>query len=174
MKAITWLSTVFLLTISLNSLGQTAPIPKTYSLTAPEDYSKYEQDVLNVINWLEQTPWNFRKEERQLANSFFLAWMSGSPTVTMELGDDILMKIMEKNKELLFAYMGGYAKYTLQSRADKTSYDVNKAKLAGFKAIITKYNTEKNRSRDKDVEMLTQLDKEGKLENWVATELGKK
>jgi hypothetical protein len=174
MKAIPWLSTILLLTVSLNSLAQMSPVPKSYSLTTPEDYNKYEKDVINVINWLDQTPWNSKNGERQIANSFFLAWMSGSPTVTIEVSDDILMKIMEKNKELLFTYMGGYTKYTLQTRADKTTFDINKAKLAGFKAVITKYNTEKKRSKDKNVEMLATLDKEGKLENWVVTELSKK
>ena len=175
MKAILYLSTIFLLAISFNGRAQTSPVPKSYSLTTPEDYNKYEKDVVNVINWLEQTPWDPKSIERQIADSFLLAWISGSPTVTIELGDDILMKIMEKNKEALVTYMGGYTKYTLQSRADKTSYDVNKAKLAGFKAIITKYNSEKKtRSKDKNVEMLAKLDSEGKLENWVATELSKK
>ncbi|MFD0750048.1 hypothetical protein ACFQZS_07840 [Mucilaginibacter calamicampi] len=174
MKVIPYLVTIFLLTISLNCAAQLSPVPKSYSLTTPEDYNKYEKDVINVINWLEQTPWNSKNGERQIANSFFLAWMSGSPTVTIELGDKILMEIMEKNKELTFSYMGGYAKYALQSRTDKTSFDINKAKLAGFKAIISKYNSEKKRSKDKNVEMLAELDSEGKLENWIATELGKK
>ncbi len=174
MRVIPYLFTMFLLAISLNGMAQLSPVPKSYSLTTPEDYNKYEKDVINVINWLEQTSWNSNNGERQIANSFFLAWMSGSPIVTIEVSDDILMKIMEKNKEYLIAYMGGYTKYTLQTRADKTSFDVNKAKLAGFKAVIAKYNAEKKRSRDKNVEMLSQLNDEGKLENWVATELSKK
>lgn len=174
MRVIPYLFTIFLLAISLNCMAQLSPVPKSYSLTTPEDYSKHEKDVVNVINWLEQTPWDSKSGERQVANSFFLAWMSGSPAVSVELSDDILMKIMEKNKELMFAYMGGYAKYTLQSRADKISFDVNKAKLAGFKAVIAKYSTEKKRSRDKNVEMLAKLNDEGKLENWVSTELSKK
>jgi len=174
MKGITWLYIILFLAISLNSSAQLSPVPKTYSLTTPEDYYKYQTDVLNVINWLEQTPWNSKNGERQIANSFFLAWMSGSPSVTIELGDDILMKMMEKNKELLFAYMGGYTKYTLKCHAEKSDYDVNKAKLAGFKAVIYKYNTEKSRSRDKNVEMIIKLDSEGKLEDWIATELPKK
>lgn len=174
MKAILYLSIIFFLAISLNCVAQTAPVPKSYSLTKPEDYNKYENDVVNVINWLEQTPWDEKKPERELADSFFLAWLSGSPTVTVELGEGILMKIMEKNKELLFSYMGGYTKYTLKARADKTTYDVNKAKLAGFKAVIAKYNSEKSRSKDKNVEMLAKLDSEGKLEDWIVTELSKK
>lgn len=174
MKAISLLSTILFLTLSLNCFAQTFPVPKSYSLTTPEDYNKYEKDVLNVINWLEETPWNSKSGERQIANSFFLAWMSGSPTVTIEVSDNILMQIMEKNKELLIAYMGGYTKYSLHARTDKTNFDVNKAKLAGFKAVIAKYNAEKKRSRDKNVEMLAKLDEEGTLENWIATDLSKK
>ena len=174
MRVIPYLFTIFLLAISLNCVAQLSPVPKSYSLTTPEDYNKYEKDVINVINWLEQAPWNSKTGERQIANSFLLAWMSGSPTVSIEMNDDILMKIMEKNKELLFAYMGGYTKYALQTRADKTNFEINQAKLAGFKAVIAKYNSEKKHSRDKNVEMLAQLDSEGKLENWIATELVKK
>ncbi len=175
MKAISYLLVAFLLTLSLNSIAQFSPVPKSYSLTTPADYAKYETDVLKVIDWLEQTPWNSKNGERQIANSFFLAWMSGSPSVTIDLADNILMQIMEKNKELLFAYMGGYAKYALQTKADKSNYDVNKAKLAGFKALVKKYTDEKkSRTKDKNVEMLAELDTEGKLENWIATESTKK
>jgi hypothetical protein len=173
MKAIPYLSLIFLLCISLNTTGQTAPVPKTYSLTKQEDYSNYEKDVVNVIDWLEQTPWDVKCAYHQKANSFLLAWVSGSPLVTVDLSDDILMKIMDKNKELLFSYLGGYTKYTLQSRKENT-YQVNKAKLAGFKAVVSKYNSEKKHTKDKNVEMLATLDSEGKLENWIAAETSKR
>jgi len=174
MKVIYYLFTISLLAISLNGMAQLSPVPKSYSLTTPDDYNKYEPEIVKVINWLEQTPWSPKSAEREIANSFFLAWMSGSPSVSVEINDPILMKIMEKNKELLFAYMGGYAKYALQCRSDKIALDVNKAKMAGFKAVINKYNMEKKRAKDKDIEMLAQLDSEGKLENWITTELVKK
>ncbi|PJJ84579.1 hypothetical protein [Mucilaginibacter auburnensis] len=174
MRGISYLFIIFSLTISSAAFAQMSPVPNSYSLKTPDDYKKYERDVVNVIDWLERTPWGPKNTERPYADAFLMAWLSGSPTVNIELGDDILLKIMEKNKDLLVSYMGGYTKYALQNRQADNALDTNKAKLAGFKALIAKYNTEKSRNKDKNVEMLAQLDSEGKLEEWVNTELAKK
>lgn len=173
MKGFSSLLIIFLLAVS-TAFAQMSPVPKSYSLKTPEDYKKHESDVINVIDWLERTSWGPKNTERPYADAFLMAWLSGSPTVNIELGDDILLKIMEKNKDLLVSYMGGYTRYALQNRQADNSVDANKAKLAGFKALLAKYNIEKSRTKDKNVEMLAQLDSEGKLEEWINTELAKK
>ncbi len=174
MKGNRYLLIIFLLTIGLTASAQLSPVPKSYSLKTPEDYSKYEKEIISTIDWLETTPWGLKNTQRPYADAFLMAWLSGSPSVNIELGDEMLLKIMEKNKDLLVSYMGGYTKYALQNRKPDNSFDKNKAKLAGYKALISKYSAEKSRNKDKNVEMLSQLDSEGKLEEWVNTGLPKK
>lgn len=173
MKGIRYLFVVICVAIGITASAQTSPVPKTYSLKTPADYSKHEKDVINVIEWLERTSWGSKNTERPYADAFLMAWLSGSPTVDIELGDDILLKIMEKNKDLLVSYMGGYTKYALQNRQADNTFDITKAKLAGYKALISKYSIEKSRNKDKNVDMLAQLERDGKLEDWVNTGLPK-
>lgn len=169
MKDIRYLLIILFLTIGLTASAQLSPVPKSYSLKTPDDYSKYDKDIIKTIDWLESTSWGPKNTQRPYADAFLMAWLSGSPSVNIELGDEMLLKIMEKNKDLLVSYMGGYTKYALQNRLADNSFDKNKAKLAGYQALITKYNLEKSRTKDKNVEMLAQLDSEGKLESWVNT-----
>ncbi len=173
MKGFPYIFIIFLFAFSTTALAQMSPVPKSYSLKKPEDYKKHETDVINVIDWLERTSWGPKNTERPYADAFLMAWLSGSPTVNIELGDDILLKIMEKNKDLLVSYMGGYTKYALQNRQADNSFDISKAKLAGFKSLISKYQVEKSRTKDKNVEMLSKLSDDGKLEEWINTDLQK-
>ena len=155
--------------ISLKVKAQAFPVPENYSLKLKEDYPKYEKDVINTVDWLAQTPWSEQVEKRKMADSFIFQWVSGSPTINIVYREDILTKICTKNKEFFFSYTGGYLKYALQNKNEKDYFDENKAKLAGLRAVISKYNSEPDRVKDKNVEYLIKVDEEGKLEDWVTT-----
>jgi hypothetical protein len=167
MKKICFLLILCAITISLKSMAQTFPVPENYTLKTKEDFPKYEKDVINTINWLEQTPWDVNKEQRKAANTFVMTWITESPTVTLVLNSGILLDITDKNPEMLTIFMGGYLKYALLNKDAKDVYDVNKAYTAGVKAIITKYRSEWHRNKDKNVEMLAKINDSGKLETWV-------
>jgi hypothetical protein len=95
-----------------------------------------------------------------------MAWITGSPDVTITVGKPLL-KLVDKNKELLFTFMGGYAKYAIQHKDNK---DQNLANAAAVRLLMQKYQMEPSHLRDKNIEKLIQLDKDGKLDAWVSTD----
>ena len=117
------------------------------------------------------TPWSDQKENRKIADRFVLAWISGSPNINLDINADGLMKMCTKNGELLFSFMGGYVKYALQNKDAKYNFNVNEANLAGLRAIISKYSSEPDHKKDKNVENITQLDKDDKLADWAKINL---
>lgn len=146
--------------------AQDYQVPQNYTLKEKGDYAKYEQDVIKTVDWLQQTSWDEQADKRKDADSFLLAWITGSPTITIGIGSP-LMKLAKKNPELLMTFMGGYTKYCLQHK-DKP--DVNAANVAGLRALIDKYKVEKNHRREGAVEDLIKIDADGKLEQWAATD----
>lgn len=165
MKKIHLFSILFIAVIS-KATAQSYEVPKDYVLKTKEDYSKYENDIINTVDWLQQTPWGEQYEKRKEANAFLIAWITGSPNVSISVAAP-LMKLVDKNKDLLIAFMAGYTKYALQH---KDAPNNNLANAAGLRELITKYQMEKSHVKDKNVEKLIQLDKDGKLDTWAATD----
>jgi len=168
MKKICLIVVVTFLCISA-AFAQTYEVPKDYILKAKEDYPKYESDVLKAIDFLEQTPWSEQPEKRDEAKAFVLKWIEGSPTVSIEINSEIV-KFSKNNVELLGSYMYGYTKYAL---LNKVNFDVFQAKVAGVRAVITKYTNEPGHKKNSEVEKVIKLDKDGKLEDWIKTDFNK-
>jgi hypothetical protein len=150
----------------LTAMAQTYEVPKNYILKTKEDYPKYNQDIINTVDWLQQTSWDEQPDKRKEANSFLIAWVTGSPSVSITVGSP-LTKLADKNSALLITFIGGYTKYTIQ-HPDAT--DKNAPNVAGLKALIEKYKMEKNHVKDSSVEKLIKIDQDGKLEQWAATD----
>lgn len=150
--------------------AQSSPVPDNYELKTKEDYAKYEADVIKTVDWLQQTLWTEDPDKRKTANSFLMAWITGSPTVSISINSDILMKYCKKNGGLLFTYMGGYTKFALQHKND---FSKTQADVFAVKSMIDKYNAEPSHIKDPNMEKLTKIDKDGKLEDWVKSDFEK-
>jgi hypothetical protein len=166
MRKLLFIALLSLLAVSKGAQAQSYEVPKDYTLKAKEDYTKYEQDVINTVDWLQQTSWGDQPDKRKEAAAFLVAWITGSPTVTISVGSP-LVKMCDKNPELMITFMGGFTKYALQH---KDTPNTNAANVAGLKALIAKYQMEKNHKKESAVEKLIKIDQDGKLEEWAATD----
>ena len=169
MKRSLFLIIVSLIALTRFAIAQTYEVPKDYQLKVKEDYAKYEPQVISTVDWLQQTSWDDDQDKRKDANAFLMAWITGSPNVTITIGSP-LMKLVNKNPDLLMTFMGGYTKYALQH---KDAPDVHAANVAGLKALLSKYQSDKNHKKDSAVEKLIKVDQDGKLDEWAATDFVK-
>ena len=142
--------------------AQDFEVPK-YQLKKAEDFALYEQDVIGAVNWLMSTPVDVQPDKRKEINKFLVEWLSGSPNVSIELKGEIVT-FMSPNAELLVIYMGGWAKYVLETKdTDKKSGTLN-----GLEYVIQFYQKNKEKlKRDKNVEKYITLKEKGKLEEFV-------
>ncbi len=157
----------FIFTMLFYCAAQEFAVPQNYKLDKPEDYAKYEADVLKSIDYLESIPLDDSSEKTVKANAFLLKWLEGSPTVTIEL-NAYVVKLCEKNKEFLMIFMGGWTRYALQNPDSVNSL---KGNLAGLESIIKVYKQGQSVSRDKKVDTIIKLQEEGKLEDWIKAQL---
>jgi len=166
MKKLFFASILCFLAISFTASAQTYEVPKNYVLKAKEDYPKYNDDVVKTVDWLQQMSWAEQTDKRKEANTFLIAWITGSPDVSISIGSTLL-KFADKNKELLITFMGGFTKYAIQHKND---FNKDQANIAGLRAMIDKYTNDPARKKDSAMEKLVKMDKDGKLEEWAKTD----
>lgn len=97
--------------------AQDYAVPQNYKLEDKEDYATYEPQVKETIDWLLQTPLGKNGTKRKEANTFLMAWLSGSPTVSININADFIF--FKTNPELLMIFIAGWTKYSLENDYSK-------------------------------------------------------
>ncbi len=164
MKTNTFTLSVFLALFAAVSNAQNFEIPKNYVLNVTADYAKYEKDIIACANWMENTPLNLDQQKRIEANTFLMKWLTGSPTVTINMNADIVVKCSDKNSDLLMLFLAGWTRYSLENNYSK---DQQKGYYEGFKSMINVYNKGILIKKDKDLENLIEVYNKGELEAWI-------
>ena len=153
----------------ISLFGQEFQIPTNYSLVKAEDYTAYEQDVINGINWLISTPIEQDVEKRKGVNTFLMKWMTGSPTVKIEVRQEIVTFL--SSPDLLMAFLAGWTKYSLETRDFSNAL---KGNVAGIETVIIVYNKNKKVvGKNREVEKYIKLQSKGKLEQEIAKRIGR-
>lgn len=160
----TIVSALIFLTISLGLFGQDFNVPKDYKLVKAEDYAPYEQDIINCVDWLVKTPLNEQPEKRKEANTFLLKWLTGSPNVSIEIKQEIVT-FMGTSPDLLMIFMGGWAKYSLESKDFNNKVEGCKA---GINSVIEFYKSNRQvLPKDKNVEKYIKMKDKGTLSEYI-------
>lgn len=151
-----------LLFVSTALFAQNVEIPGDLKLKKASDYKTYEPLVLDVIDWLADTPVNEQEAKRRELNAFLMKWVSGSPTVSIQVVSGIVP--LDK-AEYLMAFMGGWTKYSLNNDYAK---DKITCAIAAAEHSIAFY--EKNKSelgKNSDLEKLIKQKKKGNLKDYI-------
>ncbi len=162
MKTITL--TLILTIISVGLFSQDFEVPKNYKLDKAEDYAPYEQDVVKCFDWLMKTLVNEQTAKRKEANAFLLKWLSGSPNVSIKIKQEIVTFI-GTSPDLLMIFMGGWAKYSLESKDFKNKIA---GSMAGIESVIEFYTKNKDfLTKDKNVEKYIKMKEKGTLKAYI-------
>ena len=135
-----------------------------------EQFIQSEPDIIAAAKWLEGNPIGKQKEKTIEVNAYVMQWLTKSPTVSLEIDSDFIVKLFEDNTQLMMVFMAGYTRYSLENNYSK---DKLKGYAAGIKSAINCYllggDTKKNKLLSKAIE----ADKEGKLTEWVSEKMKK-
>lgn len=160
----TLILTFFVTALTFGTFSQNYSIPQNYKLEKAEDYAPYEDDVVKTFDWFMKTPANAEASKRKEAGAFLIKWLSGSPNVQLELNEKIVT-FMGSSPELLIVFLGGWAKYSLESNDFDNKIAGN---MAGLEAIITYYESNKSiLPKDSNVEKFVKMKNKGTLKGFV-------
>ena len=155
------------LLIGKNIFCQDYNVPPNYQFTSKEDFSKYEKDIIEAAKWLLETPLNEQQEKRKEVSAFVVKWISGSPTVNVEINPTI-MDFEKKNPGMLVLYMAASAKYVLENNY---ANDMRAKHRASLRDLIKVYKGGKGIKKDKKMDKLIKSDEDGKIDEWLADNL---
>lgn len=156
--------TLFFSAFSILIFCQDFEVPKNYTLVKAEDYTTYEQVILKSYDWLMTTPVNEQAEKRKEVNAFLLKWITGSPTVSIEIKQEILT-FMGSSPDLLLIFMGGWTKYALESKDFNNKIAGN---IAGIESVVEFYTKNKNSlPKDKNIEKYIKMKEKGTLKEYI-------
>jgi hypothetical protein len=162
---------LLLLIVSQKIVAQDKLVPVNYSFDIPADFRQYEGDVIKCINWLAVNPRTFKPKERLKTEDFLVKWIYGSPYVNVVV-EPYIMKLSSKNADLLLSFMFGYTLYQLEHLGDKNLVPAN---IAGISRLINDYQLNLSSfKKDPLIEKTIELEKEGKLTEWLQPQLGQK
>ena len=141
-------------------------VPQNVELKSKDDYAKYEDVIIGASKWLEATDLDKETGKRLEVNTFVIQWITGSPTVTIEVNEQ-LGKAYGKNAQLLAIYLASYARNFLEQKNIATKFSATKA---GLISMINVYKNGIEISKSKEMEKLIKLD-ESKLDGYIKDKL---
>ena len=139
-----------------------------YTFKLPEDYIRFEPQVVEAVNWLEKTPAGQQTAQRQAANKFVFQWLSGSSNVQVQL-QKYVADLVKQEPDQLLLFMGGWARYQLQHPEVEDQVMLN---VAGLNTLLTAYQAG-GYKKNKQLEELLRLRQQNQLPAWVAKQLGR-
>jgi len=155
---------LFFVILSGNLFAQKFKVPENYKFETSDDYAPYENDIVQCVEWLVETPVYQYTGKRKEAYAFLLKWLTGSPYVHIEIRQEIVT-FMNSSPDFLMIFMGGWAKYSIE---EKDFDDKVMGNLAGLESVISFYNQNKGAiPKDKNVEKYIKMKKKGKLKKYV-------
>lgn len=151
------------LLLSYVSNAQDFELPKNIDVNSNEGLQKHEADIINAAGWLESTSIRNEDQKRTQVNAFVLTWLTNTHKVTFT-GRSSVLKLFDKNANLIGVFMASYARYCLQNNYSK---DELKANVAAMQSVIKCYNLGGDIKKDKDLLKVIEVDKKGELEDYI-------
>jgi hypothetical protein len=139
-------------------------VPQNVELSSKDDYAKYEPAIIDAAKWLEATDLDKEADKRKEVNSFVLRWVSGSPTISIDITEK-LAKLYGKNAQLLGIYLASYARNFLENKNTATRFSATKAALT---SMMNVYKKGIDISKSKEMEKLIKLTDENKLDDYIS------
>ena len=151
---------------AVSLFAQEVEIPDDVRLKTAEDYKQTEQLVINSAQWLVTHTISYNPKKRKEINTFLMEWMSGSPSVSIELISGV---VPVNCADCLMSFMSGWTKYSLENNYSK---DKVECALAGVKNVIAFYTNNKSEIGEKsDIENLIKKNKNGKLKKYIESRI---
>jgi hypothetical protein len=138
------------------------------TMETPEDYERLAPLAMKIFDWLYQSPVGQEAEKRQQFNAFLLQWVSGTPTVSIMISEEIVPYM--KDVECLMIFMGAYSKHALQAEKQ----DATDATYYATQQVLDFYDRNKKAlGRNKEIEKLAKLEKENDLKKYIKDNMPK-
>lgn len=163
--ALTILCVGWLSLVNAQSIGP--EIPKEYQWDTPQEYAVDEASVTEVLKWLCSEPLGLNIQKRSLANAYVMEWITGSPSIRLEVNSEVF-PFLEEHPELLFSLIQGMAFYSLGHPDEK---DAVKLHAEGLETVAHHAELSEELSKDGDLKKLIKANRKRQLKVYYQESL---
>ena len=130
-------SVVVFMLAGICARGQEVLIPYDYTKTSPQELHIYEQNVLDCVEWLVNTPVDEQPADRQAVRKFVLEWIEATPSVAVYLDPQLMdfTKDSQYMEEILTVYAGGYLSGLLRDKDTRGNLESSASDVAYPKGL---------------------------------------
>lgn len=157
---------IFLFLCSVSGVIAQPAMPEGIKLAEPADYLENQEFAMEAIDWLINSPIDSTEYSRSEYNAFCMEWLSGHPTIKVELESEIL-PFAEHYPDLFYIHSLAAARYlALNPSSSKLEYN-----MEGLKAVCKSVKMSKGLVQNKALADIVKLNDENRLEGWVTSQL---
>ncbi len=166
---------VFLVFFSiLNSISQNFEIPTRDKINSKEDYIKYENNVVDAVNWLMNHPIDKDLKVRNRITAFIFNWVSNNPYFVFNTSNEIAT--FYDSADCIVIFTGGMVKYSIENKDFDNKLQKN---IAGVEAVIELYNKNRKvfkkqryiKNTVKEIEKYIELKERNEFEQYIKDNL---
>ena len=159
---------IFCLSIGLHTaFAQKSVAPEHYTLESDNDYRRHANDVLKCIEWLEATKVTDDDPRYSEVVNFLGEWVSGCPFMNYTTNVRI-DAAFNNSPDLRVFNKAGWAKNAIENNYKSSALENY---MAGVRCALKAYKNKATINRSKSMDNLVEVDKSGKLKDWVADKL---
>jgi TPP-dependent 2-oxoacid decarboxylase len=129
------------------------------------NYKAYESQVIDAVDWLEKTPFDFEVEKRYQVLSFLTKWAQGTPSMSVMIMP-YAQKLSKTNNQFLGLFLGGWARYKIQNPSENNEKILN---MAAIQTVLKSYK--QGGFKDIELDKLLDLQSNRKLEIWISNQM---
>lgn len=158
-----WMSICFCCWFIQTSAQSNGPeIPKQYAWNSGEEYVRDQDKVQDVLKWLCMQPLGLDIQKRSLANAYVMEWISGTPSLRLEVNSEAFLFI-EKHPELLFSLIQGMAYFAIAHPDEK---DATKLHTEALEVVAHHAELSEELSKDGDLKKLIRANRKKQLKAY--------
>lgn len=145
-----------------NAQSACPEIPKQYAWNSSEEYLADQPRVKEVLKWLCNEPLGFEIQKRSLANAYAMEWITGTPSLRLEVNSEAFLFI-DQHPELLFSLIQGMAYYAIGHPDEK---DLTKLHTEALEVVAQHAEQSEVLSKDGDLKKLIRANRKKQLKAY--------
>ena len=141
-----------------------------------QDFSDSESAIVANILWLESNPFSNPENDTKGITQYVLKWLTDAPHISVTL-DGIFLEDITKNKRYRYSdkfvvtYLFGKAAHIIQNPEDRDEVNASFRGVTGMVKVYDKILKQDPKAKNKRLTYFSKLYKEGRLKDYVGTQL---
>lgn len=155
---------LFIFSVTAAPVFAECTLPGKITLSAKEDYAKYNQLVVDCVGWLESTSFKTDRKKRSEVQAFIVQWVTGSPDTHVQIDSFALNVWSADSEKLMVLFLGGWSRASIL--ADNDIEDID-ALAEAVRTVLRGFELDGAPKKSKEIKRLIKAEEKGTLIEYL-------